>query len=168
MSRFVPDMYFKSIFDIDYDKLKSSGIKVLLYDFDNTIIEKGVNRVNDDIRNLFCDLKSDFIIYVVSNSLNSSKLKVVCDSIGLFYIGNARKPFKFGYKKLSFDDIGVDQIAMIGDQIITDVWGANRMGYCSVLIDPITNSEHIWTKVNRVFEGIIFKRNHMKRGNYYD
>ena len=53
---------------------------------------------------------------------------------------------------------------------MTDVWGANRMGYISVLIDPMTNNELIWTKLTRVLEKIIFKINNKKieRGNYYD
>lgn len=168
MSKFIPNMYVKNIFEIDYKKLKNRDIKVLLFDFDNTIIEKGNNVIDEKTLKFLNSLKSDFIIYIVSNSLNSSKLNLVCGKLDLPYIGNARKPFKSGYKRLKFKNIKNEQIAMIGDQLITDVWGANKMGYFSILIDPITNNEHIWTKVNRVFEKIIQKKNHMERGKYYD
>ena len=168
MSKFIPNMYVKNIFEIDYKKLKDRDIKVLLFDFDNTIIEKGNNVIDKKTLKFLNSLKSDFIIYVVSNSLNKSKLNLVCSKLDLPYIGNARKPFKSGYKKLKFKSIKNEQIAMIGDQLITDVWGANKMGYFSILIDPITNNEHIWTKVNRVFERIIQKKNHIERGKYYD
>lgn len=168
MSKFIPNMYVKNIFEIDYKKLKNYDIKVLLFDFDNTIIEKGNNVIDKKTLKFLNSLKSDFIIYVVSNSLNKSKLNLVCSKLDLPYIGNARKPFKSGYKKLKFKSIKNEQIAMIGDQLITDVWGANKMGYFSILIDPITNNEHIWTKINRVFERIIQKKNHIERGKYYD
>ncbi len=168
MSKFIPNMYVKNIFEIDYKKLKDSDIKVLLFDFDNTIIEKGNNVIDEKTLKFLNSLKSDFIIYIVSNSLNSSKLNLVCGKLALPYIGHAWKPFKSGYKRLRFKDIKNEQIAMIGDQLITDVWGANKMGYFSILIDPITNNEHIWTKVNRVFELIIQKKNHIERGKYYD
>lgn len=168
MSKFIPNMYVKNIFEIDYKKLKDRDIKVLLFDFDNTIIEKGNNVIDKKTLKFLNSLKSNFIIYVVSNSLNKSKLNLVCSKLDLPYIGNARKPFKSGYKKLKFKSIKNEQIAMIGDQLITDVWGANKMGYFSILIDPITNNEHIWTKVNRVFERVIQKKNHIERGKYYD
>ena len=168
MCKFIPNMYVKNIFEIDYKKLKDRDIKVLLFDFDNTIIEKGNNVIDKKTLKFLNSLKSDFIIYVVSNSLNKSKLNLVCSKLDLPYIGNARKPFKSGYKKLKFKSIKNEQIAMIGDQLITDVWGANKMGYFSILIDPITNNEHIWTKINRVFERIIQKKNHIERGKYYD
>lgn len=168
MSKFKPNMYVKNIFEIDYKKLKDHDIKVLLFDFDNTIIEKGNNVIDKKTLKFLNSLKSNFIIYVVSNSLNKSKLNLVCSKLDLPYIGNARKPFKSGYKKLKFKNIKNEQIAMIGDQLITDVWGANKMGYFSILIDPITNNEHIWTKVNRVFERKIQKKNHIERGKYYD
>lgn len=168
MSKFIPNMYVKNIFEIDYKKLKDRDIKVLLFDFDNTIIEKGNNVIDKKTLKFLNSLKSNFIIYVVSNSLNKSKLNLVCSKLDLPYIGNARKPFKSGYKKLKFKSIKNEQIAMIGDQLITDVWGANKMGYFSILIDPITNNEHIWTKINRVFERIIQKKNHIERGKYYD
>ena len=168
MSKFKPNMYVKNIFEIDYKKLKDRDIKVLLFDFDNTIIEKGNNVIDKKTLKFLNSLKSNFIIYVVSNSLNKSKLNLVCSKLDLPYIGNARKPFKSGYKKLKFKNIKNEQIAMIGDQLITDVWGANKIGYFSILIDPITNNEHIWTKVNRVFERIIQKKNHIEIGKYYD
>ena len=168
MSKFKPNMYVKNIFEIDYKKLKDRDIKVLLFDFDNTIIEKGNNVIDKKTLKFLNSLKSNFIIYVVSNSLNKSKLNLVCSKLDLPYIGNARKPFKSGYEKLKFKNIKNEQIVMIGDQLITDVWGANKIGYFSILIDPITNNEHIWTKVNRVFERIIQKKNHIERGKYYD
>lgn len=170
MNKFIPNMYFKSIFTIDYNKLKKKGIKVLLFDFDNTIIEKGNSKISDKTKHLINKLKKDFIIYVVSNSLNDNKLSLVCGSIDIPYIKYARKPFKTGYKKLKFNSIKNSEIAMVGDQILTDVWGANRMNYYSVLIDPISDNELFFTKINRSIEKFILYKNkkYIERGKYYD
>lgn len=166
MNRIKPDMYKKSIFDIDYDKLQEKyNIKVLLYDFDNTIIEHKNNELKKETIELFNKLKDKFIIYVVSNSVNSKKLKKLCNILEIPYIGMSFKPLPFGYNKLKFKSIKNSEIATIGDQILTDVYGSKRKGYFSILIDPINEkTEVIFTKINRKIENKIFK----KRGKYYD
>lgn len=167
MSRFLPDMYRKDVYSINYKKLKEKGIKALLFDFDNTITEKGSIEVSNNLKKLFATLKKDFTVYIVSNSINSKKLNIICSKLDIPYIGNSAKPFKRGYKKLKLN-LTNNEIAMIGDQLITDVWGANRMGYFSILIDPISEKEWIITKFNRLLENTIFKRINKKRGSYYD
>lgn len=170
MSRFIPKMYKKSIFEINYGKLKKNGIKVLLFDFDNTLIEKGNYEIGDKTITFIEKLKKDFIIYVVSNSLNDKKLNYVCKKLSIPYIGNSKKPFSYGYKRLAFRSIKNEEVAMIGDQLITDVWGANRMGYYSILVDPMIEKELVFTKINRGLEKIIYKKNKkdIQRGKYYD
>ena len=166
MNKIIPDMYKKSIFEIDYKKLKDKyNIKVLLFDFDNTIIEHKNYNLNKDTIELFKNLKKDFIIYIVSNSLNSSKLSKLCKELDLPYIGASFKPLSFGYNRLKFKSIKNSEICTIGDQILTDVFGSKRKGYFSILIDPLNQkNEVIFSKMNRLIENRIFK----KRGKYYD
>ena len=61
---------------------------------------------------------------------------------------------------------------MIGDQLITDIWGAKRMGFFSILVDPINLNEWFGTRINRFLEKIIFKKLYKKykieKGSYYD
>lgn len=161
-------MYKENIYKINYKKLKENNIKVLLFDFDNTIIEKGNSLLNKETAKLFDKLKKDFIIYVVSNSIQKNKIKKICEQLDVPYINGSKKPFKFGFKRIKFKSIKANQIAMIGDQIITDVLGAKRMNYYSVLIDPISKKEWLLTKLNRMFENIILKRINIKRGDYYE
>ena len=168
MNRFEPTMYKKNIFEIDYTKLKKMNIKVLLFDFDNTIIEKGNYDIDKKTIQLFEKLKQDFKVYIVSNSINEKKLKLICNQLNITYIKDSRKPFKKGFKKLVLKDIKAKEIAMIGDQLLTDVYGASRMGYISILIDPVSKKELIITKINRVIEKLILKNKKFKRGSYYD
>lgn len=168
MSKFIPNMYKKDIFSINYKKLKKMNIKVLLFDFDNTIIEKGNYKAEEKTIELFSKLKKDFLVYIVSNSIQAKKIQTIARSLKVPYIGDSRKPFKRGFKKLKLSNIKASEIAMIGDQLITDIWGGNRMNYFSILIDPINNDEWLFTRLNRVFERIILKKNKIKRGSYYE
>lgn len=170
MNKLIPDMYTKDIFSIDYKKLKKIGIKVLLFDFDNTLIEKGNYEIKKEIVELFQEIKKSFDIYIVSNSIHEKKLRKVCSKLNTPYVKGSRKPFKKGFNKLKLKlkDINNKEIAMIGDQVLTDILGGKRMNYFCILIDPINNDELLFTKINRVLERVIFKKNKIKRGSYYD
>ena len=65
-----------------------------------------------------------------------------------------------------------EEMAAIGDQIMTDILGANRIGCLSIFVNSISTNEPIWTKFNRFFERIILKRLHKKgiytKGVYYE
>ena len=86
---------------------------------------------------------------------------------------NSRKPLKKKYKKiLELYHFEIDEVACIGDQILTDILGANRMGFTSILVNRIAKYETIFTKINRFFEGFVLrklaKRNILVTGEYYD
>ena len=167
------DMYQKNIFNINYNKLKDIGIKVLIFDLDNTIIEKDNNIIDKDTKKLFNDLKKDFKLIIISNTWNKKKIESISKVLDIDYIMNARKPFKYGYNKAKIlTNNKKREICMIGDQLLTDVWGAKKMGYYCCLVDPIKKNEIILTRFNRLIEGFIFKRldkkYNIRRGNYYD
>ncbi len=168
MSRFMPDMYYKSILDIDYPKLKKNGIKVLLFDFDDTIIPHKVYDLDEEYIKTLKKIKKDFKVYIISNSFNKNKLSTLCTKIGVPYVGKSLKPLGHGYRKLKLKE-EAKSIAMIGDQLITDIWGSKRRGYVGILVDPINPATEVLpTKINRKIEDIIIKKlKKFKRGEYY-
>ncbi len=168
MSRFMPDMYYKSILDIDYPKLKKNGIKVLLFDFDDTIIPHKVYDLDEEYIKTLKNIKKDFKVYIISNSFNKNKLSTLCTKIGVPYVGKSLKPLGHGYRKLKLKE-EAKSIAMIGDQLITDIWGSKRRGYVGILVDPINPATEVLpTKINRKIEDIIIKKlKKFKRGEYY-
>lgn len=171
MNKFIPKMYKKSIFDINYKKLKEKNIKVLLYDFDNTIIEKGNYDIDKKTKELFNNLSKEFIIYIISNSMDIKKLDKISKELNVPFIGASMKPLPRGFNKIKFKSIKNNEIAMIGDQLLTDIYGANKKGYLSILIDPkVEKKEVIFTKINRIFENRVFnnKNNNLSRGKYYE
>ena len=86
---------------------------------------------------------------------------------------NALKPFSYGFRKAKrISHFKPKDICMIGDQIFTDIHGAKRLGYKTILVDPISRKEVIFTKINRCFETFLFnrfqKKYNFKRGVYFE
>ncbi len=173
MDNFVPDIYQKSIYTIDYKKLKKAGIKCLLFDLDNTIAPISVGVPNKKMKDLIEEVKDlGFKVILLSNS-PKSRLEPFKEILNIDSCASAMKPLKKKYKKImSIYNFKDTEIAAIGDQIVTDVWGANRLGLTSILINPLSMNDIVFTKFNRVIESYIFKKLTKKglftKGKYYD
>lgn len=173
MENFVPDMYIKSVYDIDYESLKNRGIKCIIFDLDNTIAPVNIPVPDKELKDLFADLQIlGFKVIILSNS-NKARVEPFKEKLNVDSSYNSLKPLKKKYKKiLNIYNFKDNEIACIGDQLLTDVLGANRMGFLSVLVNPISNIDYIGTKINRIFERQIFKilekRNLFKVGEYYE
>ena len=108
----------------------------------------------------------------MSNS-GKKRLTPIKEALNVDVAFSSRKPFKYKYKKiLSIYGFKDYQVAAIGDQLITDVFGANNMGFTSILVNRLNNNEPIQTRFNRHFEKKILKRLGKKGileiGNYYE
>ena len=91
MEKYVPDLYQKNIYEIDYKNLTSRGIKFLIFDLDNTIALINERRASSDAIKLFDKIKKKFKIMIASNSI-SIRVKIFADELGIEYISNCRKP----------------------------------------------------------------------------
>ena len=172
MEKFIPDIYQKNIYDIDYQKLKKKGIKCLLFDLDNTLVPVKDDVPNKKVKELFNYLERDFKVIIISNS-NKKRLIPFKEGLNVDVAASARKPSKKKYLKImSIYKFKEYQIAAIGDQLLTDIFGANRIGITSILINPIGEYEKFGTKINRFIEGFIKRKLKRKgiliKGEYYD
>ena len=172
MDIFIQDVYQKSIYTINYKKLKKNGIKCLLFDLDNTIAPYKVNEPDVKVKELFARLEEDFKVIIISNS-PKNRIRPFKEKLNVDCAYSSRKPFKTKYKKiLEIYNFEIDEVACIGDQILTDIFGANRMGFTSILVNRVAKYETIFTKFNRFFEGFILKnlakKNILVSGEYYD
>ena len=172
MDMFIPDIYQKSIYTIDYKKLKKKGMKCLLFDLDNTIAPYKVIEPDQKVKELFASLEKDFKVIIISNS-NKNRLRPFKEKLNVDVAFSSKKPFKTKYKKiLELYNFKIDEVACIGDQLLTDILGANRMGFTSILVNRIAKYETIFTRFNRFFEKFILKSLAKKRilvsGEYFD
>ena len=168
MSKFKPNMYYKSIFDINYDLLKKNNIKVLIFDLDNTIITVDEDVPSDKVVNLFKKLSSDFTVFIASNNLKE-RVRRIGDYLGVHAFYLVRKPSR-KIKKLLLKKITVnmEEVAVIGDQIMTDINMGNRLNMNTILVDPLGSKDLKVTYFNRWLERKIIKIIKVKRGEYYE
>jgi HAD superfamily phosphatase (TIGR01668 family) len=173
MENYVPDIYSKSIYTIDYQKLISRGIKCLLLDLDNTIVPPSFKRPTRKAREFMEELKGlGFKIIIISNS-GWVRLKPFKEDLGIDVYGWARKPLP--HKFLEIMDkyhYNVSEVAIIGDQIMTDIIGGNNVGITTILINPISPKEKVLTKFNRFRERRVLDKlrdaDLFIKGKYYD
>ena len=132
--------------------LQEKGIALLMLDFDNTIVPYTTNEPTEEMATWLRELTvSDIAVCIVSNS-KRDRVKIFCKNYGLDCITHAKKPFSKGIKEcLAKYDIPAGQCALAGDQIYTDVLGANCCGVNSILVKAIHN-HNFWLKARHVLE----------------
>ena len=170
--RFVPYMYQQSVLDINYIKLKKQGIKCILFDLDNTLVDINNNKLDKKTQNLLVKLSKEFKIIVVSNNFKR-KIKSICDIINIDFISFCLKPLTLKLKKLfKYENISLNEVCIIGDQLISDVLVGKKLKIKTILVDPLNSKDLIVTKINRLLERKIFKElsklKLLERGSYYE
>lgn len=171
--KFIPDMYQKSIYTINYKKLKSLGIKCLLFDVDNTLVPHTTKKMPRKIKDLIERLKDmGFKVILISNG-RKSRLKKYKDYLEVDCSAVSMKPLSFKFNKiLKLYKFTENEVAIIGDQLLTDILGGNVVGITTILINPISLKDHQITKISRIIEKIIMrtasKKKLFKRGSYYE
>lgn len=151
-----PRDYFKNVTEITYEYLIKNNIEALILDVDNTLIDYDRN-LSEDIVKWSQELKEKNIkMFILSNSNKEDKVKEVARKLGVEYIHFGMKPLKRGFKKVQKAlNIPNENIAVIGDQIFTDVLGANRMKMYSILVEPINEKDIFVTLLKRPLENYI-------------
>lgn len=173
MDKLIPDMYQKSIYHINYEKLKDSGIKCLLFDLDNTCVPTKEKNPNKKLIEKFEKLKDlGFKIIIFSNA-GRKRLEPFKKALDVDCSYSSRKPLsgKFNkiIKKFGYD---LSETAIIGDQLFTDILGGNKVGIKTILINPMSSYDLPITKISRMLERNIMKKMEKKgiltKGKYYE
>lgn len=154
-----PNLYLTNIKEITIDLLKKHKIKGLILDIDNTLIDYDKNLL--DGANAWCEnLKQNGIkMCIVSNTNKVKKVEKVAKILDLEYIYFAHKPSKKGLLKAQkMLNLKPEEIATVGDQIFTDVFGGNRVGMFTILTKPIDERDILITRLKRPFEKIVVKK----------
>lgn len=173
MDKFIPDVYNQSIYRINYDKLKKDGIKLIVFDLDNTIAPVDVKNATNETLDLFYKIKDmGFKVIIMSNS-KKERVEPFKNFLEVDSSFMSLKPLSKSYKKIMrVYNVKKEEVACVGDQILTDVWGANKVGMTSILVNPISKKDGKFTILNRKIENIIIKilenKDVFKKGKYYD
>ncbi len=148
----LPRLMTEELTDLTPEILKGHDLRLLMLDFDNTIVPYTTNIPTERMERWLEDmLASEIRLCVVSNSRND-RVKIFCRKYGIPCITRAKKPFSRGIREcLEKFQIPAAQAAMVGDQIFTDTLGGNCAGAVSILVKPIHN-HNFWLKARHVLE----------------
>ena len=150
---FRPKAVYKRITDIPVSVFKENNIKGIIIDVDNTLID--LDRVPlDNLNEWITSVKENGIkICIASNSIKKDKVKAIADKLEIPFIYFSKKPLKGGLMKASkILGLKMEEIAEIGDQVFTDVLGANRLNMFSILTEPIGEEKFFVAKIKRKVE----------------
>ena len=148
----LPRFVAQQLTDLTPEFLQKQGIRLLMLDFDNTIVPYTTNIPTAEMEVWLRHMASSGIqLCVVSNS-KRDRVRLFCREYGLACITHAKKPFSKGIKEcLARYDIVPAQAALVGDQIFTDTLGGNCAGVKTILVKAIHN-HNFWLKARHVLE----------------
>ena len=165
LQKFYPHMIVDKVQNINLEMLKEKNIKGLILDIDNTLVPNHVKEADKGAVDWIEKVKSSgFKACIVSNA---SKKRVVKfnERLKLHAIHRASKPGTAAFRKaLELMELEEKEIAVVGDQIFTDIYGGNRLGAFTILVDPIdSKTEFIFVRFKRLFEKLVLKSYKSKR-----
>lgn len=153
-----PRARFEKVTDIKAEFLLKNGIKGIILDVDNTLIDLKANPIDGIVE--WCDsLKENNIkVCIASNSSKVDKISRIAKSLDIPFVYLSWKPCLKGLKKAKkILNLDSKEIAEVGDQLFTDVIGANRMKMFSILTTPIENEKDFVNLVKRSIEKVFIK-----------
>ena len=153
LKNFLPNQYVKSILDIQPTELKEKGVKGIITDLDNTLVEwdrpKQHRKLSNGLKK--CS-KIKLQVTIVSNN-NEVRVKAFSDPLKIPFIYRAKKPMSDAFFQAAKRmNLKKEETVVIGDQLLTDILGGNRSGFHTILVVPVAQNDGMATKFNRLVE----------------
>ena len=158
LRKFYPKLYIGSIFELDLKTLRKEGIKGIIFDIDNTLVPYDVAEPTEEIIQLFSKLKKEnFKICLMSNNTEDRVVRFN-QNLKVFAIHKSGKPRTKGFKRaLELMNLKKEEVAIVGDQVFTDVYGGNKIGVKTILVQPVSDKDEWITKIKRGLEQRVIK-----------
>lgn len=155
-----PNEELDHVFLITPKFLKERNIRGLILDLDNTLVPHGPKVVptlllRHKLKDWLGELaQNDIKIYIVSNGL-PKRVQNWAQKLGIPGISSAAKPFQRNFLR-ACEQMGLNpsEIAVVGDQLFTDILGGNRLGSYTILVNPLIKTGFLHTRLTRVLERI--------------
>ena len=165
-SIFYPNEYYDSTYSINFGTYYNKGYRAVIFDIDNTLVEHDAP-IDDRAYKLIDKLKNiGYNVCFLSNN-DEQRVSEFNKTVGANYIYKAGKPSPKGYRK-AMEQMGTNETntLFVGDQLFTDIWGANNAGIRSILVQPIAKHEEIQIILKRIPEKLVLhfylKKNEIK------
>jgi len=164
MSIFFPDILLRRISDITPALLEEWGIRALVLDVDNTLTTHNNPFPDADVLRWLAGMKERGMALVILSNNSPRRVKAFADSLGLDFTARAAKPLAKGFRETARRlGLAPGRMAMVGDQIFTDVLGGNLYGARTILVEPMEPEKHWGFRLKRRLERPIL-RSYLKKG----
>ncbi|WP_059052040.1 YqeG family HAD IIIA-type phosphatase [Paenibacillus senegalimassiliensis] len=158
--KFLPDMRVDSVFDIDLEELYAQGYRGIITDLDNTLVGAKAPLATPELIEWFAKVKENgFKLVIVSNN-NLNRVSVFAGPLNIEFVHAAKKPSGAAFRRaVGMMGLKPEETIVVGDQLMTDVFGGNRQGLYTVLVLPISvQDEGMGTRINRRLERVVKRR----------
>ena len=156
---FKPDLMIDSYLEFDPEKFAKMGYRALFTDLDNTLVPFDVRVINQEVERFIENNRLHGIETIIFSNNNVDRVNTFASNSNVAHYARALKPLKLRYKDvMKKHGYRNEDVVCMGDQLLTDVVGANRMHLYSIYVNPIINRDGWQTKLNRKIERWIFKR----------
>jgi len=153
--KFYPKERISSTYQIDYEDWFKKGIRGFIFDIDNTLVMHGAP-ANEQAKQLFDQLRAIGLQFCLISNNQEPRVKSFAQAVGAKFICDAHKPSKKNYEKaMEMMSTNTDSTIFVGDQLFTDVYGANRAKIYSILVNPIDKKEEIQIVMKRKLESLV-------------
>jgi HAD superfamily phosphatase (TIGR01668 family) len=154
-----PDDYLSSVTRIDPERLVAQGFRIVLLDIDNTLVPRDTHLLPEDVARWVARLKERGLrVCLLSNNWHRTVFGYA-EELGLPLVYKAMKPLPFAYLR-ALRAVGWkrgEKVVCVGDQIVTDVWGAHLLGHHVILVEPQATTDLWYTLLFRRFERLLMR-----------
>ena len=155
LNKLYPDTYLDSIDDIDFEMYYKKGIRGIVSDIDNTLVPHGAP-ADEHIIKVFEKIHGMGIDTCLISNNKKLRVEPFAKAVNSKFIYDAHKPSRGSYKKaMELMNTDKESTLFIGDQIFTDIWGANRTGIETVMLKQNDKKEEIQIILKRIPEKLI-------------
>jgi len=155
----IPTYYAKNIFEVDISFFKEENFKYIFADLDNTLDNYKIKIPSPRVKELVENYKKEGISLIIISNNNQKRVETYSKELNITYLSRSNKPFKRKINKfITNNKIQKNDIIFIGDQLLTDIKCANKIGVKSLLVDELTPSNQFISKFNKIIDSFIRKK----------
>lgn len=152
MSKLIPDLVFGSVYDISPQLLRDHGVRGALIDLDGTMASHRTALPPETLASFVNALRSAGLRVLVVSNNREARVSRFCKALGIDFISRAGKPFQRGFRRAAARlGLELHELAVIGDQIFTDVFGGNLAGALTCYVETL-DRRYFWVNVRYQLE----------------
>lgn len=172
MENYIPDIYQKSIYSIDYDNLIKRGIKCILFDLDNTLVPPNSKEPNKKLQELIDELKTKVSPVIFTNS-TEKRIKPFLEQLKMDGYYNVDKVFEQKIEQILINyNLKINELAIVSDKLLTEIYLGNNVGITTILVNSISDTKGLNVTLSKLKEKKILKklrdRDLFLVGRYYE